>query len=885
MTRTLKIIKGLGALALLAALLGGVPWALSHYIGWPLPHAIPSWSRFTSDLNQHGIPDTVLLKALACVVWVSWAILVVSAAVEIPAVLRGRTARRLPLAGSVQPLVGHLVAAVLVAALAVMPRAATSGPTRLAATIPYGRPTQSAIVMALAAGTAPAQDPAPTAAATPPESSATTTYVVQRGDTLWAIAERQLGDPLRWREIFALNEGRIEPGGQAFTDPNWIYPGWDLELPTATATTPASPAAPTVPGPSASTPSTPPQTTAPRPTTAPPPTTAVPTTSPDLGPIRTNGHVPHHAHDGVPPVQLPSGSVVAGSFAAGVLAAMAMGRLRRRHGYHFRPPRPGRDLGTDPPRPTLRQLLEATSAHEDTTHPPETDETEVMPTGPFDDTVRRQSPGTLEIGIRDGAPVTVELTELVGVALCGTTSDEIARALVCSLLVRAAPGAAHVLLTADLGAQLLPGLPSDPAIRQANNESEAARAVEAERISRTRRLSAADASDANEFRHDHPENPLPLLLVLLDALPTASLGRWSALLGDCARLGIVAVFLADSPAATGRLAVNPERKVVDAPEHLRDGLLGTQLYGLRADEAVELLNSTTLQQHESSDTEASEPTSNDEPWPEIAPAGEPDGADQPLRVEVLGPQRITAFGETVTTGLRNRAKALLAWYLLRPEGATSGQAVDALWPDTPPDRVLKQFWYALGDLRSFFRGPQDESLDVLEKIGDHYRPSPAEITCDLWDFQSALAEAARADEDGDARAALRRAVEVYRGELLVGTDHLWIEPARQDLHRRAVDAHLRLAELEDHAGRPDAAVEVLQRVIDLDRYAEEPYRRLMALQAGLGRFDAVSATWQMLQRRLTDLDLDVDEATVRLYRSLVDDVGHPSSPQQIRLSS
>jgi DNA-binding SARP family transcriptional activator len=57
------------------------------------------------------------------------------------------------------------------------------------------------------------------------------TYVVQRGDTLWGIAERQLGDPLDWSEIYQLNEGRAQPDGRALTDPHWIYPGWTLVLP------------------------------------------------------------------------------------------------------------------------------------------------------------------------------------------------------------------------------------------------------------------------------------------------------------------------------------------------------------------------------------------------------------------------------------------------------------------------------------------------------------------------------------------------------------------------------------------------------------------------------------------------------------------------------
>ena len=158
--------------------------------------------------------------------------------------------------------------------------------------------------------------------------------------------------------------------------------------------------------------------------------------------------------------------------------------------------------------------------------------------------------------------------------------------------------------------------------------------------------------------------------------------------------------------------------------------------------------------------------------------------------------------------------------------------------------------------------------EVLEKTGEHYRAKPDEIGCDLWDFQVALSEAARAGDDATARRALRRAVEAYRGDLLEGTDDLWAGPVRADLHRRAIDAHLRLAELDEHAGNLPAAVEVLERVIELDRYAEEPYRRLMALHARCGRPDALSATWKLLRQRLAELDLDVEAASVNLYRSL-----------------
>ena len=173
---------------------------------------------------------------------------------------------------------------------------------------------------------------------------------------------------------------------------------------------------------------------------------------------------------------------------------------------------------------------------------------------------------------------------------------------------------------------------------------------------------------------------------------------------------------------------------------------------------------------------------------------------------------------------------------------------------------------------------------MLEKTGERYRPAPGEITCDLWEFQAALGAAVWAGGDEAARQALRRVVEVYGGELLDGMGDAWVEPVRQVLHRRALDAHLRLAELEETAGRPDAAIGSLERAIELDRYAEQPYRRLMTLHSARGRPDALSSTWRLLKRRLAELDLDAEPATERLYRTLAASAD-ASTPRPVRLSS
>ncbi|MBV9662022.1 MAG: LysM peptidoglycan-binding domain-containing protein [Acidimicrobiales bacterium] len=906
MTKVVQLAKGLAALAVLAGLVVGVPWALWHFIGWPLPHHLPSAGQVGRALNRQGIPAQTLVDALAVVVWLTWATLVASLAVEIPAALSGRHAPHLPVAGIFQPVTGRLVAAIIVACLTLAPRPAhpgSGGGSAGAVGLPARRPVAALVIrnatLTAATTTTPTVDSnneaeAPTA---PAPMSAPAIYTVQRGDTLWGIAQKQLGDPLRWSEIYQLNVGRPQPGGVTLDDPHWIDPGWTLLLPAATSSTPPTTSTPSpAPAPPMTATSNP---SAPAPAT---PSTTAPTATPTTSPATAapsahhNGTVPHREVSSSQPVRLPSGSEVAASFAAGVLATVAIGRLRRRHAYRYRPPRPGRDLSPVPPRPTLRHLSQAARPDEPNEAPAAP---EVVPVFPVDDDARRLDPGWLEIGTRNGVPVAVEVTDLSGLALIGPVVDDVARALVAALLVRAVPGATEILLTTDTADRLLPGLAADRALRRVDDSDHMARAVEAERIARTRRMAGVDASDAATFRHDNPENPLPLLLVLLGQVPTESHGRWAALLADASHLGIALIFLGSSPLATSRLTLDASATAtgVEGDGGVRD-LAGMSLYQLRADEATELLGAVNDANDEADDDSDPDGTygsvtplrgdpgwptekAADVAWPEVPDLGGDE--DRAIVVDMLGPLRIIVHGQTITSGLRGRAQALFAWYLLRPEGATSDEAVDALWPDTEPDQVRRQFWRPFGDLRSRLRSTGDNSLEVLEKTGEHYRPNPAEIACDLWRFQAALAEAARADDDDTARIALRRAVETYRGDLLSGIGYSWVEPVRQDLHRRALDAHLRLAELDERAGHPDLAVEVLERVIDLDRYAEEPYRRLMALHAAHGRPDAVTATFQLLRARLADLDVDMDEITARLYRTLTTDT--PLTPRSVRLSS
>ncbi|HYZ99928.1 MAG TPA: LysM peptidoglycan-binding domain-containing protein [Acidimicrobiales bacterium] len=220
--------RGLAALLGVIAVVVGIPVGLISWVGWPLPSEVPTVSEVADALRDTYIPDEFLVKALAVVCWLVWIELVASLLVEAVAYGRGRRAGHVPLAGGMQRGAARLVAtvALLGSLLATKGLPGSDGHGTRPLAPPVAGPTAALIV------DDPTEGPAtPAAATSTPSPAPRAVYEVQRRDTLWDIAERHLGDPFRWQEIFRLNEGKAQPNGHRLTDPDLIYPGWWLELP------------------------------------------------------------------------------------------------------------------------------------------------------------------------------------------------------------------------------------------------------------------------------------------------------------------------------------------------------------------------------------------------------------------------------------------------------------------------------------------------------------------------------------------------------------------------------------------------------------------------------------------------------------------------------
>ncbi|WP_410658355.1 BTAD domain-containing putative transcriptional regulator [Amycolatopsis sp. lyj-112] len=229
-----RVMRGLFAAVVLAALVAGLPWALIYGVGWPLPDHLPGMDEIGTMLMTQMSPR-FLLNTLACLAWLLWLVFVLDLAACAADVARG--ARVSDLKRQTGPV--RRVAAVLVGALlvAVLGRTATAAPLTLAdAAHPAGN---AQVAVTAPTSTAPVTDVQPRL---PAEPGIERVRPPENGvhDSLWRIAHRCLGEGDRWPEIWALNHGSAQPGGRTLTNPNLIHPGDTLHLPT-TSPTPAPP--------------------------------------------------------------------------------------------------------------------------------------------------------------------------------------------------------------------------------------------------------------------------------------------------------------------------------------------------------------------------------------------------------------------------------------------------------------------------------------------------------------------------------------------------------------------------------------------------------------------------------------------------------------------
>ncbi|MCB2178200.1 MAG: LysM peptidoglycan-binding domain-containing protein [Actinomycetales bacterium] len=278
-THARRTLRAATAAVLLLAAVAGAPLLLAVIAPVGLPSTVPTWDTITQALVR---PDdgALLIGALRLAAWACWATFTLTTLVDLTSRLRHVKTPALPMLGWLQRTSAGLLttaglllttthatatpATAEIAATQVLdssagdheppsPTALRSQTGTVAITAGIGAMTapdhsmtgldtsrdQPVVAMTghgqamtAAAHLVPSGRPATGPVNTTDDGDQLPVVVVQRGDSLWRLAERHLGDGTRFEEIADLNRGLIQPDGRTLTDEHWIYPGWRLRLPT-----------------------------------------------------------------------------------------------------------------------------------------------------------------------------------------------------------------------------------------------------------------------------------------------------------------------------------------------------------------------------------------------------------------------------------------------------------------------------------------------------------------------------------------------------------------------------------------------------------------------------------------------------------------------------
>ncbi|MFG2077444.1 BTAD domain-containing putative transcriptional regulator [Nonomuraea maritima] len=214
--RAADVLAGLGALVVLVALVGGVPYALLRFVGPPVGPALTDLDVLTGSVG----PSTII-AVLVLLVWLAWFQLFLCVVVEVYAgVRRVGMPARVPLSGGMQLVANKLVSAVLLLF--------TAG----AMVVPIAKLTPVPVTPQVA----PVAYSAPLVEQAQEIQKTKKVYVVQpphgrHHESLWEIAEKCLGDGRRYHEIYKLNQAKEQPDGSRLRMADLIRPGWVLDMP------------------------------------------------------------------------------------------------------------------------------------------------------------------------------------------------------------------------------------------------------------------------------------------------------------------------------------------------------------------------------------------------------------------------------------------------------------------------------------------------------------------------------------------------------------------------------------------------------------------------------------------------------------------------------
>ena len=247
----------------------------------------------------------------------------------------------------------------------------------------------------------------------------------------------------------------------------------------------------------------------------------------------------------------------------------------------------------------------------------------------------------------------------------------------------------------------------------------------------------------------------------------------------------------------------------------------------------------------------------------------------PIHICLFGTPQIERDSQTILIP-RRKTLALLAYLAVTGHVQSRETLATLFWPNYDQSSALANLRRALSRLKELF----SENMLAVDRLQAGL-DSRVEMSLDVAVFRALVKktkkhEHTRENLCGECFNALKEAVEIYRGDFMVGFNlpdspgfDEWRFFQGEELRQLLADALQRLINWHVSRGEYEQGIFYARRWLSLDRLHEPAHRSLMQLYAWSGQQAAAMRQYQECQRILQEeLGVEPEEETQAVYEAV-----------------
>jgi LuxR family maltose regulon positive regulatory protein len=243
----------------------------------------------------------------------------------------------------------------------------------------------------------------------------------------------------------------------------------------------------------------------------------------------------------------------------------------------------------------------------------------------------------------------------------------------------------------------------------------------------------------------------------------------------------------------------------------------------------------------------------------------------PLRIYTLGGFKLEKDGNPIRFPGKTQQRPLA---MLKALIAFGGKEVredlisDSFWPEADGDVAHHSFEMTLHRLRKLINLPE-----AIEFRDGRLTLDPRYCWVDVQAFEHLFEETDGKREEGLDEGSVRlaqRAIGLYRGPFLAGEiEQSWMVSIRERLRRKFLKNLSWLGHHWEQTEQWERALECYEQGLEIDKLAEELYRRLMICYQRLGLKAEVLSTYKRCRKALSaHLGIELSSETKALYQKI-----------------